>query len=135
MFTLKSERDMAKTYSQVHHTDKYSQHNPIIWPVWLNGWISSKEFFNIQAAREFGFTLKRVRDMTRTYSQMHHINQHFQHSSIVGSAWPNVLSKGFWYSGKIVECRFTLKRVRDIRRYNQIGQSWSDEYVTATMVI
>ena len=30
---------------------------------------SSKEFFDIQATIECGFTLKHVRDMTRTYSQ------------------------------------------------------------------
>ena len=29
---------------------------------------SSKEFLDIQATIERGFTLKRVRDMTRTYS-------------------------------------------------------------------
>ena len=29
----------------------------------------SKEFLDIQATIECGFTLKRVRDMTRTYSQ------------------------------------------------------------------
>ena len=23
----------------MHHTDKYSQHSSIIWPVWLNGWV------------------------------------------------------------------------------------------------
>ena len=23
----------------VHPTDKYSQHSPTIWPVWLNGWV------------------------------------------------------------------------------------------------
>ena len=31
--------------------------------------LSSKEFLDIQASIESGFTLKRVRDMTRTYSQ------------------------------------------------------------------
>ena len=31
---------------------------------------SSKEFLDIQATIERGFTLKRVRDMTRTYSQL-----------------------------------------------------------------
>ena len=31
---------------------------------------SSKEFLDIQATIECGFTLKRVRDMARTYSQM-----------------------------------------------------------------
>ena len=60
-------------------------------PVWLNGWelvyeisgfeplavtltsdiapASSKEFLDIQATIECGFTLKRVHDMIRTYSQ------------------------------------------------------------------
>ena len=36
--TLKRIRDMI-TYSQMHRTDKYSQHSSIIWPVWLNGWV------------------------------------------------------------------------------------------------
>ena len=31
---------------------------------------SSKEFLDIQATVECGFTLKRVRDMTRTHSQI-----------------------------------------------------------------
>ena len=31
---------------------------------------SSKEFLDIQATRECGFTLKRVRDMIKTYSHM-----------------------------------------------------------------
>ena len=36
-FTLKCMRDMTRTYSQMHHTDKYSEHSSIIWPVWPNG--------------------------------------------------------------------------------------------------
>ena len=28
---------MIKTYSQLHHTDKYLQHSSVIWPVWLDG--------------------------------------------------------------------------------------------------
>ena len=36
-FTLKRVRDMVITYSQMHRTDKYSQHSSVIWPVWLNG--------------------------------------------------------------------------------------------------
>ena len=35
--TLKGGCDMIRTYSQMHRTDKYSQHSSIIWPVWLNG--------------------------------------------------------------------------------------------------
>ena len=38
-FTLKSLRDMIRNYSQMHLTDKYSQHISIICPVWLNGWV------------------------------------------------------------------------------------------------
>ena len=30
---------MIITYSQMHCTDKYSQHSSIIWPVRLNGWV------------------------------------------------------------------------------------------------
>ena len=38
-FTLKHVHDMIKTYSQMYCTDNHSQHNSIIWPVWLNGWV------------------------------------------------------------------------------------------------
>ena len=36
-FTLKRVGGTIKTYSQMHRTDKYSQHSSIIWPAWLNG--------------------------------------------------------------------------------------------------
>ena len=39
LFTLKRIRNMIITYSQMHRTDKYSQHNSIIWPVWINVWV------------------------------------------------------------------------------------------------
>ena len=42
-FTLKGVRDMVRTYSQMHRTDKYSQHSSIIWPVWSNGWVFAYE--------------------------------------------------------------------------------------------
>ena len=35
-FTFKR---VIRTYSQMHNTDKYSQHISIIWPVWLGGWV------------------------------------------------------------------------------------------------
>ena len=35
--TLKHVCDMIRTYSQMYHTNKYSQYSSIIWPVWLNG--------------------------------------------------------------------------------------------------
>ena len=50
---------------------------------------SSKEFLDIQATIECGFTLKRVRDMIKTYSQMHRTDKYSQHSSIIWPAWLN----------------------------------------------
>ena len=38
-FTLKGVRDMLRAYSQMHRTDKYSRHSPVIWPAWPNGWL------------------------------------------------------------------------------------------------
>ena len=38
-FTLKLVSDMKITYSQTHHTDKYSRHSSTIRLVWLNGWV------------------------------------------------------------------------------------------------
>ena len=35
----KNVRDMIRIDSQMHRTDKSSQHSSIIWPVWLNGWV------------------------------------------------------------------------------------------------
>ena len=91
-FILKRVRDMVRTCSQMHCTDKYSQHSSIIWTVWQNGWVFVdelsgcgfearcshlnfrcrpyfEEFLDVQANIECGFTLKRIRDMTRTYSR------------------------------------------------------------------
>ena len=42
-FNLKHVRDTIRTYSQMHHTDKYSWHSSIIWPVWSNGWVFDYE--------------------------------------------------------------------------------------------
>ena len=49
----------------------------------------SKEFLDVHATIEFGFTLKRVRDMITTYSQMHRIDKYSQHSSIIWPVWLN----------------------------------------------
>ena len=50
---------------------------------------SSKGFFDIQATIECGFTLKRVRDMIRRYSQMHRADKYSQHSSVIWPVWQN----------------------------------------------
>ena len=48
---------------------------------------SSKEFLDKQATIECGFTLKRLRDMARTYSQIHRTDTYSQHSSTIWSVW------------------------------------------------
>ena len=45
--------------------------------------ISRKEFVDIQATRECGFTLKHVRDMTRTCSESHRTDKYTQLSSVI----------------------------------------------------
>ena len=49
----------------------------------------SKEFLDIQATIECGFTQKRVRDMTKTYSQRHRTDKYSEHSLIIWPVWPN----------------------------------------------
>ena len=44
---------------------------------------SSKEFLEIQATIECGTTLKRVLEMTPTYSQMHRTDRYSEHGSII----------------------------------------------------
>ena len=85
-----------------------------MWPVWLNVWVSvyepsgcgfkscwnhlnldvvpvlSKEFLDIQATIDCGFTLNHVLDIIRRYCQMHLTDKYSQHSSII---WP------FWLNG------------------------------------
>ena len=50
---------------------------------------SSKEFLDIQATIDCGFTLKRVRDMTRTYTQMHRTDNYSENSCIIWPVGPN----------------------------------------------
>ena len=46
-------------------------------------WASRKEFLDIQVTIESGFTRKRVRAMTRSYSQMHRKEKVSEHRSII----------------------------------------------------
>ena len=50
---------------------------------------SSKEFLDIQDTIEFGFTLKCLDDMTRTYSQMPRTDKYSEHTSIIWTVGPN----------------------------------------------
>ena len=48
----------------------------------------------MQATIECGFTLKRVHDKTRIYSQMHRTDKYSQHSSL--ARWFSVLVRTKW---------------------------------------
>ena len=50
---------------------------------------SSKEFLHIQAFAECGFTLELVREMIKTYNQMHRTDKYSQLSSIIWPVWLN----------------------------------------------
>ena len=58
---------------------------------------------------ECGFTLKRVRHMTRTYSQMHCTNKCSEHSSVIWPVRPNGLVFLYELSGSGFEfiCRIS----------------------------
>ena len=62
--------------------------------------VSSKDFRDIQATKECSFTLKRVHDTTKTYSQILCTYKYSQHSSIIGKAslaeWLSVLLRTKW---------------------------------------
>ena len=138
---------MIITYSHMHRTDKYSKLNEIIWSVWPNAWVLVYElsgcgfefrcshlnfiyvaclergFLDIQANIEFGFTLKRVRDMIITYSQMHRTDKYSQHSSIIWPVWLN----GWVFVYELSGCGFELTllssrcislKVKEIRYYH-----------------
>ena len=49
----------------------------------------SQEFLDVQATIKYGFTLKRVREMTRTYSRMHRTDKYSERSSIIWPVFPN----------------------------------------------
>ena len=96
----------------MHHTDKYSQHSSIIWSDWLNGLVFVYEqsgcgFESCCSHLNFRYCacfkqrvpwhsgnygvqiLKCVRDMIRTYSQMHLTDKYLQYSSIIWPVWLN----------------------------------------------
>ena len=45
--------------------------------------VLSKGFLDIQATVECGLTQKRLREMMRTYNQMHRTDKNLQHNSII----------------------------------------------------
>ena len=74
---------------------------------------SSKEFLDIQATVECGFTLKLVRDMIKTYNQMHRTDKYSQLSSIIWPVWLN----GWVFVYELSGCGFESRCSHLIFRY------------------
>ena len=49
----------------------------------------TKDFGDIQATIESGFTLKRVRDITKIHCQIHGTDKYSKYSSIIWPVWLN----------------------------------------------
>ena len=64
--------------------------------------VSSKEFLDIRTYIECGFTLKRVRNIIKTYSQFLRTDNYSQHSSIFWPVWLN----GWVFVYEISGCGF-----------------------------
>ena len=85
---------------------------------------SGKEFLDIQATIECGFTLNRVRDMIRAYNHMHRTDQYSKHSSIIRPVWPH----GWVFVYELSSCGFEssyrhLKKLRFCACFEQ-GVPW-----------
>ena len=85
--------------------------------------VSGRELLDIPTKTKCRFTLKRVRDMIRTYKQMHRPEKYPQLSSIVSSVWPNGWVVVYKLSGcKLKSCCSHLNfRYRD---YFEQGVPW-----------
>ena len=159
--------------SQLHHTNKYSLTSfdkRLIFVDQLCGFgfeyrcshlifrycaCSSQEFLDIHATIVCGFTLKRVHDMTRTYSEMHSTEKYSQHSSLIWTACLNgcrveyrcsplsfmsraCFKQGVpWHLGNYslwiyyVDFGFTLTRVDDTVKPVYSGHLWFLKKVSA----
>ena len=91
----------------MHRIDKYSKHSSILWNVRLNCWgfvyelngpgfecscsqlnfrlhaCFKQGFLDIRATIECRFTLKHIRDNTRTYNQTDRTDMNSEHSSVI----------------------------------------------------
>ena len=102
--------------------------------------VSSKELLEFKATIEWGFTLKRVLDIIRTYGQIHSTDTFSQHKSIIWPFWLNgwvfvyelggcglmshwsylnsryraSFGKKFLEIQTTIQCGFTLKDLRDL---------------------
>ena len=147
--TLKLVHDMTITYNELHRTGKYSQLIWIIWTVWLSDWVFVYELsgcgfescychLNFRYGTWFKqelpwhleklwqkcrFSLKLVRGMRITHSQMHHTDKYSQHNSFIWSFWLNGLAFGYELSSCEFEYRCCHLNFRYIPSFKQ-GVLW-----------
>ena len=102
-FTLKHVRDMTRTYSRMHCTDKYPEHSSIIWQVWRNGWVfvykligsgfessCSHLNFRFRTCFEQGVPWHSGNYRAWIHSEMH--TWHEEHTDVTGS-WSKITPK------------------------------------------
>ena len=136
----------------MHRTNKYSEHSSIIWSVWPNGWVFvcelsgswfesswshsnfrfhtclQQEFHQIEVTIECGFTLKSLREMIRTYSEVHRTDKYSGDSFIVCSVWPNARVFVYELSGSRFECSCSHLKFRYGACFHQGFPSHSGKY-------
>ena len=98
--------------------------------------VLSKKFLEIQAAIELGFTLKWIRDMTRTYREMHRTDDYSEYSSIISPVWPNawvfvykLSGSGFESSCSHLNLRFRACFKQRVPRHSGNYRVWIDSIV------
>ena len=73
-------------------------------PIWRL--LQARSSFTFRQTTECRFTLKLVRDMTITCSQMHHTDRNLQYSSVIWLVWLNDWVSAYEQSGCGFESRF-----------------------------
>ena len=76
-FTLKCMYNMIRSYSQIHHTDKYSQHSSIIWPVLLNGWVFVYELSGWGFKSSYSKSLRPIMLNAVLHLKLIYLNRHY----------------------------------------------------------
>ena len=90
--------------------------------------VSSKRLLDIETTKECGFTMKRVRYMIRTYSQVQGTDKYSQKSSIIWPVWLNGLVFVYKLSGCGIEAVCSHLVFRYCSCFEQGAPSHSSNY-------
>ena len=148
-----SRNSLLETDISFYNSNRTRTHNHLVHKQTLSrSSLSSYELpRDIQATIECGFTLKRVRDMIRIYSEMHGTDKCLKHSSVVWPVWLDgwvfvyqlcgsgsstvavTLSKISPFNSFMTEVSIIWKPVHWFAE--QISNQWTDFYMIGTSVI